>query len=67
MIPSCQGRGYGREILVRLVNFLLTRGYSRIRLSVVTKNRRALTLYQSVGFEVTAESNYYVRKISDIV
>ncbi|GGF92655.1 acetyltransferase [Paenibacillus albidus] len=67
VIPSCQGRGYGREILVRLVNSLLTRDYSRIRLSVVTKNRRALTLYQSVGFEVTAESNYYVRKIDDIV
>ncbi|MDP4097108.1 GNAT family N-acetyltransferase [Paenibacillus sp. P96] len=66
VLTSCQGRGYGREILTRAVNILLTKRYSSIRLGVVTDNRRALNLYQSVGFEVTAESHYYVTPVANL-
>ncbi|MCM3629730.1 GNAT family N-acetyltransferase [Paenibacillus glycanilyticus] len=59
VLPSCQGRGYGREILSGTVRFILDQKCSQVRLGVVTQNRRALNLYQSIGFEVSAEFNYY--------
>lgn len=66
VLPSCQGRGYGREILSEVVKILRDQKNSQIRLSVVTQNRNALSLYQSVGFEVTAEFNYYVISVDMI-
>lgn len=66
VLPAFQGRGYGREILSRVVKLLQSQEYSQIRLSVVTQNRRALNLYQSIGFDVSAESLYYVIPIHNI-
>jgi ribosomal protein S18 acetylase RimI-like enzyme len=66
VLPSCQGRGYGREILSEVVKILRDQKNSQIRLGVVTQNRNALSLYQSVGFEVTAEFNYYVISVDMI-
>lgn len=60
VLPSCQGRGYGREILSRIVKLLLEQKCSQVRLGVVTQNRSALNLYLSQGFEVSAEFHYYV-------
>lgn len=59
VLPAIQGRGYGREILARVVDLLLRQEYSQIRLGVVTQNKRALSLYQSTGFDVSAEFRYY--------
>lgn len=66
MLPSCQGKGYGRIILAYIVSILLSKNCSQIRLSVVTDNRRALNLYRSAGFEVSAESHYYTAPVVNI-
>jgi ribosomal protein S18 acetylase RimI-like enzyme len=66
VLPSCQGRGYGREILSVIVKLLLDQKCSQVRLGVVTQNRRALNLYQSEGFEVSAEFHYYLISINEI-
>jgi ribosomal protein S18 acetylase RimI-like enzyme len=66
VLPSHQGRGYGREILAGVVKRLLEQKCSTIRLGVVTENRRALNLYHSIGFGITAESNYYVISIHEL-
>ncbi|MDT0121583.1 GNAT family N-acetyltransferase [Paenibacillus sp. RRE4] len=66
VLPAFQGRGYGRGILSKVVKFLQNQEYSPIRLSVVTQNRRALSLYQSIGFDVSAESLYYVIPMDNI-
>ncbi|TQR46411.1 GNAT family N-acetyltransferase [Paenibacillus popilliae] len=66
VLPAFQGRGYGREILSEGVERLLDQRCSQIRLGVVTQNRRALNLYQSIGFEVAVESHYYVISINKI-
>lgn len=66
VLPSYQGRGYGREILARVVSILLDKPCAQVRLSVVTQNQRALGLYQSVGFEIFAENLYYVGGIEVI-
>ncbi len=60
VLPSQQGKGFGRKILVGAVQLILERKCSIIRLAVVTSNRRALNLYQSIGFVVASEFNYYV-------
>lgn len=66
VLPAFQGRGYGRNILARVVKLLLSQDYSLIRLSVVTQNRHALSLYQSTGFDISAESLYYMLPIHKI-
>ncbi|MEB2280124.1 GNAT family N-acetyltransferase [Lysinibacillus xylanilyticus] len=63
MLPSCQGRGFGREILSETVKRLLDQKCSQVGLGVVTQNMRALNLYKSVGFEVSSEFCYYVAPI----
>ncbi|ASR48958.1 hypothetical protein B4V02_20770 [Paenibacillus kribbensis] len=64
VLPAYQGKGYGREILDYVVSLLLSKQCTRIRLGVVTQNRRALSLYQSAGFEISAESHYYVTTLN---
>lgn len=66
VLSSCQGKGYGREILASVVSMLLAKCNTHIRLSVVTENKRALNLYQSVGFEVSAEFHYYVAPVVNL-
>ncbi|WP_339314252.1 GNAT family N-acetyltransferase [Paenibacillus sp. FSL R10-2734] len=60
VLPSLQGQGLGRAILVHAVDLLLSIPFTHIRLGVVTNNEHALNLYLSVGFEITAEFHYYV-------
>ncbi|GAA0136204.1 GNAT family N-acetyltransferase [Paenibacillus sp. YSY-4.3] len=60
VLPLHQGKGYGRKILNQVVKILLEQECATIRLGVVTDNRRALNLYQSIGFEVSSEFHYYV-------
>lgn len=66
VLPACQGRGYGREILMKTVALLLEQKKTQIRLGVVTENRHALQLYQTVGFGIVAEYQYYVIPIHDL-
>ncbi|MNI93966.1 Spermine/spermidine acetyltransferase [compost metagenome] len=60
VLPAYQGKGLGGEILGAAVKLLLAQKKVRVRLGVVTHNRRALNLYQRAGFEISAESHYYV-------
>lgn len=57
--PQYQGQGYGRHILARTVQEILTRGQKNIWLEVSTENKHALSLYQSCGFKETGSYDYY--------
>jgi ribosomal protein S18 acetylase RimI-like enzyme len=59
MLPECRGRGFGRQMLARVVGDLLSTGYDRISLEVATSNDRALELYRTNGFEVVVTLDYY--------
>jgi len=48
--PECQGRGLGRELLRRGLDYLEQRGARRVRLEVRPDNAAALRLYESFGF-----------------
>ncbi len=59
VLPAYQGHGYGRQILARTVQEILTRGQQQITLEVATTNKNALSLYQSCGFKETSSYDYY--------
>lgn len=47
-----QNRGVGSELVAQLVAHADDRGHSELTLEVSTGNRRAITVYQNVGFDV---------------
>lgn len=59
VLPVYQHRGYGREILERLVDQLIGEGRRNVMIEVVTENRNALNLYRSCGFNETSTYDYY--------
>ena len=49
--PDCTGKGFGSTFVCSGVTFAQThRGYRKVRLSVATFNRRAIRVYEQVGF-----------------
>lgn len=63
MIPTHQGRGYGRQALMMTVQQMIANGYDQIELEVACENATALGLYQSCGFQVENANDYYVERI----
>ncbi len=60
VMPACQGRGLGRELLNYLIDWADDRGALAIYLEVRLSNVRAQSLYRSSGFsEVGKRSGYY--------
>jgi ribosomal protein S18 acetylase RimI-like enzyme len=59
VLPGYRGRGYGRQILARTIEYALAEGHPPIFLEVAPENERALGLYQSVGFRETNRYDYY--------
>jgi ribosomal protein S18 acetylase RimI-like enzyme len=57
--PEYRGRGYGRQILMSVLNRLIAEGWAHIMLEVATDNEVALTLYRSCGFHRVATYLYY--------
>lgn len=64
VLPERQGNGIGGKILSAVVDLLTRQEGLKVRLSVVTDNIQALKLYENSGFEITAESHYYVIPLS---
>jgi ribosomal protein S18 acetylase RimI-like enzyme len=59
VLPTHQGRGYGRQMLHDTVEMLRAEGWERVLIEVATDNRRALGLYQSCGFRVATAYGFY--------
>jgi ribosomal-protein-alanine N-acetyltransferase len=58
--PDHQGRGWGRFIMARLVQWSLAQGAQQLWLEVRQSNARAQALYQRLGFEaVGLRRRYY--------
>ncbi len=49
VLPSHQGRGHGKALLVELTRLALERGCGRLDWSVLNWNEPALRFYQSLG------------------
>ncbi|HZG67133.1 MAG TPA: GNAT family N-acetyltransferase [Herpetosiphonaceae bacterium] len=59
VVPEHRGRGYGRQILLEVIDILLAEGYQEITIDVATENRNALGLYRACGFQETTTFGYY--------
>lgn len=59
VLPPYRGRGYGRQMLLAIVDLLLEEHWTDIALDVETKNANALGLYESCGFRKIRTCDYY--------
>lgn len=59
VLPAYRGKGYGRQMLLAIVDLLLQERWPSIALDVETKNDNALGLYESCGFRTTRTYDYY--------
>jgi ribosomal protein S18 acetylase RimI-like enzyme len=50
--PARWGRGFGKRLLARGLDFLKSSGYKEATLWVVTDNSRARTFYESLGWRL---------------
>lgn len=57
--PDLRGRGYGRQMLMGVLDALVAEGWPHIMIEVATDNTVALSLYRSVGFCAVAAYQYY--------
>jgi len=57
--PDQRGRGYGKELLARVIADIVADSPQPIFLEVETENDLAFGLYRSFGFEVTTTYDYY--------
>lgn len=59
VLPEHRRKGYGREIVMRAVEKLQEKHAEKMMLQVAVKNKQALELYRSCGFEVTSTMDYF--------
>jgi len=62
--PDYQGRGLGRELLLKGLSFLRGKGLDTAQLTVDSKNTVAYNLYRSVGFTRRDTSLWYEKYVS---
>jgi ribosomal protein S18 acetylase RimI-like enzyme len=62
--PDCRGQGVGKEVLMAGLSYLKRRGAGSIDLTVDDKNKGALALYRSGGFQVRMRSLWYEKKMN---
>jgi ribosomal protein S18 acetylase RimI-like enzyme len=60
VLPEWQGRGYGRQLLTRVVRRLVAEGRGPVRIEVATDNPNALALYRSCGFVALQSYAYFL-------
>ncbi|MDE5780879.1 MAG: GNAT family N-acetyltransferase [Lachnospiraceae bacterium] len=59
VIEKYRGKGYGREALLMLIEYLIKLNISSITLNVSSKNKKAHKLYTSHGFFIKEQLDYY--------
>jgi len=57
--PDLRGHGYGRQILMGILDALIAEDWPHIMIEVATDNTVALSLYRSCGFRKVAAFQYY--------
>jgi len=63
--PTCQGRGYGRQMLRRMLAYLKEQGCEHVHLECLEDNHAGNRLYRSEGFVEVARSIRWFIKIPD--
>ncbi len=63
VVPKCQGKGFGRQILNLILVDLKDKGIENITIEVDSTNENAFKLYKKCGFEVETSFNYYRKRV----
>jgi ribosomal protein S18 acetylase RimI-like enzyme len=63
--PDLQGRGYGRQIMQRAEELLKEAGCPKINLQIRTSNKKALSFYKSIGYDLDEVFSMGKRLIED--
>ncbi len=50
-----QGRGIGTELVKQVIAYATTKEHEELRLTVSSRNRKAISVYTNVGFETTSQ------------
>jgi mycothiol synthase len=61
--PDYRGRGIGRQLLLRGLSYLRSKGLRVVELTVDRGNKAAYTLYKSVGFKLWTSTLWYEKKL----
>ncbi|AGF57377.1 ribosomal protein S18 acetylase RimI-like enzyme [Clostridium saccharoperbutylacetonicum] len=59
ILPEFRGKGFGKTALKEALKIIKERNISNVGLDVAAKNKRALNLYKSCGFEEKSTMDYY--------
>ncbi|RLV59179.1 ribosomal-protein-alanine N-acetyltransferase [Parashewanella curva] len=59
VFPSCQGKGYGKQLLQQALEQAKQRGVTIMMLEVRASNTAAIALYNKLGFNETYRRNGY--------
>ncbi|WP_088189274.1 GNAT family N-acetyltransferase [Desulfosporosinus sp. FKA] len=65
VIPNWRGRGIAKYLIMEGLNYLAQHGLREARLEVMSKNRNALTLYESMGYIVNREEKVFGRNVKE--
>jgi ribosomal protein S18 acetylase RimI-like enzyme len=64
ILPTYQNNGYGKLLLMYLLNIIYYKGKSRAKIKVELNNSSALGLYKSVGFnEMSQNAKWFLKVI----
>lgn len=67
ILPTGQGRGFGKALMDRFMDALVARGCPGVHLGVSQRNERALAFYPKLGFEIltiTGGTTYFGRRLA---
>lgn len=66
VVPAWRKKGIATHLIRYGLQYLQEKGYTAARLSVQTKNEKALELYQSLGFTISGEEHRYGKDLIKI-
>lgn len=65
ILSEYRGKGYGKILLIHLMNILIANGFKEVQLNVSSTNFTALNLYKSLGFNIKREFHQWELKKED--
>ncbi len=63
VLPGHQGRGIGKALIAKAVEYLKAEGMRYVRIETIEQNETATALYPKLGFQEVARQIHYIMQI----